>query len=236
MGMNVFHDLKGAFDAGVGALYGASGQGEVYVRSPAGSWRREVAVPSTQRVRGLHVTPDGFVFAVDENANFSRRDLDGGWTPEANVNGTGNAMSGRGELVYAAARVSFTDGALYRRDPSLGWLEALRTANPLEDVWVAPDASVFMITGREVLRYEPPDCPYPTAPIADEFEGAALSPAWRLTPGAPIMARFPGRSCHNWEAPPISAAIARAATATRRCSTASSSTGTSFSMPSAPRE
>jgi hypothetical protein len=55
----------------------------------------------------------------------------------------------------------------------------LRYPRALRDLWVAADGSVFAVgNGGTALRYSPPTCPYPTLPVADEFNTPIGATRW----------------------------------------------------------
>lgn len=176
---SVCRDLKGL--PGGPPVLVAGGNGNVF-RGDGGSWVREDTMSPVQ-LHGVFPQANGEDFAIDGVGRVKRR-LGGSWGDDGpQLYGNGTALGGGDGELYASIDLG-SSGTLFRRDPSLGWQEVLSTSSALRDVWVAPDRSVFVVGNRgRVLRYQPPDCAYPTLPIADGFDTPLDAGRWAIYDG-----------------------------------------------------
>lgn len=175
---SVCRDLKGL--PGAPPVLAACGNGNVF-RADGGAWVREST--GAVQMRGVFPQANGEDFALDGVGQVKRR-VAASWGDDGPpLTGNGTALGGGGGELYASVDLG-TVGTLFRRDPSLGWQEVLRTGAALRDVWVAPDRSVFLVgNAGTALRYQPPDCTYPTVPIADEFNTPLDAGRWAVYNG-----------------------------------------------------
>jgi hypothetical protein len=176
-------DLSGQRDGG-GTIYGAQTGGQMWHRFDAAMQSSETV--SSGDAIAVFTENENVAYAVQRADSGYARNSAGSWVPEALplvAGDTLHAMSGANGEVYAVANVAGSQGLLLRRDGLLGWQRVFTYSKNFRDVWVAPDAGVWISGNNQtVLYYPPPRCPYSTLPVSDEFTGPALSPGWQRFP------------------------------------------------------
>lgn len=171
---NTGRDLKGV-PGGPPELAAAGTR--VFRRTGSMMWNPEPTAAVAQMI-GVFPQMNGQDFAVGDNGQVERR-LGGSWQNDGpTLTGSPTAMNGGAGELYVTSDLG-SSGALFRRDPTLGWQEVLRHPRALRDVWVAPDGTAFVVgNAGTALKYSPPTCPYPTLPLADEFNTPIASTRW----------------------------------------------------------